>query len=81
VTVCPVEQTLQLQNVGIKKISWKTPALGITILFIFFGIVSIAHISGHWQSGVSEREFAIRLKMIDSTEVAHPSYQLKNGNK
>jgi polyferredoxin len=81
VGACPVEQALQFQSVIIKKTEWKTTALGITMLFIFFGIVSIAHISGHWQSVVSAREFAIRLKIIDSPEVAHPSYRLKHDNK
>jgi ferredoxin len=65
-TVCPVEQTLEFQNIGIKKMAWKTKVLGITIMLIFVGIVYIAQISGHWQSGVSAHEFAMRLKKMDS---------------
>ena len=80
-TVCPVEQTLQFQSIIIKKTEWKTTATGITIMLIFFGVVYIAQISGHWQSGVSKHEFAMRLKMIDAPEVAHPTYQLKHDNK
>jgi polyferredoxin len=80
-TVCPVEQTLQFHSFGIKRNEWKTASLGITIVFIFLGIVYIAQISGHWQSRVSAYEFKMRLKMIDSHEVAHPTYQIKHGKK
>ncbi len=71
-TVCPVEQTLRFESAGIKQRAWKPSTLGITIILIFLGIVYIAQITGHWQSGVSAHEFSMRLEMMNSAEVVHP---------
>ena len=68
ITACPVEQTLQFQSFGIKPKTWKTNALGISIILIFVGIIYIAQITGHWQSSISTHEFSMRLKTIDSVK-------------
>ncbi len=70
--VCPVEQTLQFQSGLRTQKAWKTPVVGIAIVLIFVGMVYAAQITGHWQSRISAHEFSMRLKMIDSPEVAHP---------
>jgi len=69
VNACPVENTLHMK--GLKTVI--TPSrLAMILTLLFFLIVYIAQVTGHWKSNVSEREFRMRLRSIDIPEYAHP---------
>jgi hypothetical protein len=46
--------------------------LGVVIMGLFIGLVYTAGITGHWKSSVTEQEFRMMLKNIDSPAYTHP---------
>jgi len=70
--VCPVDNTLLMKTSGFKKKAWTPISLGLTICILFAGLVYTARITGHWQTRVSEPEFRMLLKKIDSPLITHP---------
>ena len=70
--VCPVENTLALKTMGAWKKVWSAVSLGIVICSLFAGLVYTARITGHWQTRVSEHEFRMLLRNIDSPKITHP---------
>jgi len=70
--VCPVKNTLELTTKGVSKKAWSVARLGAVILVLYLGLVYAASITGHWKSGVSEKEFRVRLQEIHSAKYTHP---------
>lgn len=71
-SVCPVKNTLELKTKGFPRHVWSALKLGLVILGVFIGLVYIAEITGHWKSSVTENEFRMRLKEINSPAYSHP---------
>ena len=71
-SVCPVKNTLELKTKGFTRHVWSPLKLGVVILGLFIGLVYTAEITGHWKSSVTEHEFRMRLKEIDSPAYTHP---------
>ena len=70
VDVCPVDDTLQLELVLVKKkINKRYVAIGVVSLFIF--VTGAGIISGNWQNGVSKEEYLIHHKKLNS--YGHPT--------
>lgn len=79
VDACPVENTLELKPVfSNKKISKKVIVLGI--LGIYFLIVSIGIISGYWQNNISNKEYLMYFKNINSIDHIRSSSDVENFN-
>jgi polyferredoxin len=76
-SVCPVKNTLELKTKGLTRHIWSPLRLGVVILGLFIGLVYTAEISGHWKSSVTEQEFRMRLKNIDSPAYTHPGVRGK----
>jgi len=69
VEACPVANTLELKTViGNKRISKKTVAFGI--LIIYLAITGLGIISGNWQNDISKEEYLKNYKEINS--IGHP---------
>ena len=75
--VCPVESTLELKTAGTGVSGWGTVKLGTVIIGIFIGMVYVAGITGHWKSSVTENEFRVKLRTINSPEFTHPTVRFK----
>ena len=71
-SVCPVNKTLELKTKGFTRYVWSPLKLGVVIMVLFIGLVYTAGITGHWKSSVTEQEFRMRLKEIDSPSYTHP---------
>jgi polyferredoxin len=70
VDVCPVENTLQLEIVGLKKrINKKYVAIGIVSLFMI--ITGAGLFTGNWQNDLTKEEYLEHYKNIDS--YGHPT--------
>lgn len=75
---CPSKNTLGLKIRGLKVPIHKVQ-LGFLIMMIFFSMIYFSKISGHWKSSISDQEFRMLLRMMDSSEIVHPSMNLKKG--
>jgi len=70
VDVCPVENTLQLENIGSKhKINKKIVAVGVVIIFML--ITGFGILTGNWQNNISKDEYLILYKNMNS--FGHPT--------
>ena len=65
VDVCPVENTLQLETIGIKKkISKKLVAIGVVSIFML--VTGYGMLSGKWQNNISKDEYMIMFKDMNT---------------
>ncbi len=80
VDACPVENTLEIKSIySKKKISKKTVAIGI--VGIYFLIIIVGMISGNWQNNISQKEYLMRYKNINSLDHIKSSDDVKKFNK
>ncbi len=70
VDACPVADTLYLQSVVTKrKVSKKTVAIGVVAVFMI--VTGIGMITGHWQNNITQKQYLIHYKLMDS--YGHPT--------
>lgn len=69
---CPVKETLEMKTKGMGRRAWSLASLGAVVVVVFVGLVYTAQITGHWKSSVTEHEFRLRLKEVDSPKYLHP---------
>lgn len=70
VDVCPVDDTLQLELVPVKKkINKRYVAIGVVSLFMI--ITGIGMITGNWQNDLSSKEYLIHYNQMDG--YGHPT--------
>ena len=70
VDACPVEDTLVVKNIFLKKkVSKKIIAAGV--ILIFLAITGLGMITGNWQNKVSKEEYLMIQKKRDS--IGHPT--------
>ena len=70
IEVCPVKDTLDLNNVIVKKrIGRKTVAFGVVL--IFMATTGIGMITGYWQNRVSKEEYLYHYLNVE--EYGHPT--------
>lgn len=69
VRVCPSADTLSMQTAWWRVSAWSASRLAVAVCLSFCLIVFIAQITGHWESAVSQGEFRMLLKVIDSPAV------------
>ncbi len=74
VQVCPVKETLDIRSA---KRSRPVPTwvFGTLVVGVFVGITGLAMLLGRWRNGISNDEYLMRFKKIDS-----PLYQHFRGN-
>ena len=70
VDVCPIADTLQLENIITKK-RFNKKYLAVGILGIYFLIVLIGMLSGHWKSKVPPKYYLEYYKKVQS--IGHPT--------
>lgn len=70
VDVCPVNDTLDLQNIVVKKtINKKFVAAGVVLIFMI--VTGIGIVTGYWQNNVTKEEYLLHHKNIN--ELGHPT--------
>ena len=74
INACPSKGTLTFENPGIKWSAWHPATVALSVGVIFVAMVLVAQITGHWQSGISDAEFKMLLKMINTPAFMHPSF-------
>ncbi|MDP2646266.1 MAG: 4Fe-4S binding protein [Desulfobacterales bacterium] len=74
---CPVNKTLEMKTKGMGKRVWSLAKLGTLLVIVFVGLVYTARITGHWKSSVTDQEFRMRLKEVDSPHYVHPGIKRK----
>ncbi len=80
VDVCPVKDTLQVKSIYTKK-SLDKKKIGFAIAAIYLSIISIGIISGNWQNNVSQKEYEIHYKNINSLGHPRSTNEIKELNK
>jgi polyferredoxin len=75
--VCPVRNTLEFKTLGARTRTWSPAMLGAVIIGLFTLVVYTAGITGHWKSSMSEHEFRMRLRDIDSPQYTHPRARMR----
>ncbi len=72
VAACPVKECLAVRPPRPAGTWLLRPALAVVLAAgVYLGITAAFRLSGHWQGGVSEREYARRLEEIDSPLYTH----------
>lgn len=72
VSVCPVDDTLEMRTAGRR---WSPLAYGLAIAVLFaVGYVG-GHLTDHWRTQISDREYIGRIAEIDAPEYGHPGRQ------
>jgi polyferredoxin len=66
VAICPEEAALSLVTPGFSKAFWHPVRACFFVIVLFAAVVYAAHITGHWQRGVSDRNFKTCLGTIHS---------------
>jgi len=61
VTACPEQRALFLATPGIPHGFWRPGRAGLFVALLFMALFYIANLSGHWRSGVSDRQFRAAL--------------------
>lgn len=74
VSACPSPGTLSLETIVLRSTAWNSEKLAIAVGIAFAVLVFAAQISGHWKSGISDGEFTMLLRMIDSPMLTHPTF-------
>jgi polyferredoxin len=73
VEVCPVKNTLQMSTPKAKAVpSW---VFGTLVVGVFVAVTGLAMLTGHWQNGISQQEYAKRFQHLDD-----PAYQHNRGS-
>ena len=75
VNSCPVENTLQMKSLK-KEIT--APGMAVIVILSFVFIIYLAQITDHWAGSVSDQEFGMRLRLIDSPGYTHPGSEMMN---
>lgn len=70
--VCPVADTLSMKTHGLRGRAWSASMLSLFMVVGFIAVVYAARISGHWESRISQDQFRVHLKNIDSPVFTHP---------
>jgi ferredoxin len=76
INACPAKNTLEWKTWGL-RFPLKTVQVGLVIMLTFFSVVYVSTITGHWQSRVSDQEFRMLLRIIDTPDIVHPSVNMK----
>lgn len=71
VSACPSENALEFNTAGVTG-GWKARKAGAVLVIGWLVVVYAATVSGHWKSGVSDMEFGMRLRQVDSSTYQHP---------
>ena len=74
VDACPAAGTLTMRTVALGRPTWSSGRLALPVGVVFAVLVFTAQISGYWQSRVSDGEFRMLLRMIDSPRMTHPTF-------
>ena len=71
---CPEKEALLFSTRGISGRFWSLGRTAVFVVFLFSFVYFSANLTGLWQGSVSEHEFRIRLKTIDSPMYTHPTF-------
>ena len=74
VNACPSAGTLSLKTTGLGALGWNPSKLALAVGLAFAVMVFTAQISGHWKSAISDDEFKMFLRMVDSPALIHPTF-------
>jgi Pyruvate/2-oxoacid:ferredoxin oxidoreductase delta subunit len=74
VNICPSAGTLSMKTTAFGSAHWNAPKLAIALGVGFILLFYTAQFTGHWQSALSDGEFRMLLRMIDSPLMTHPTF-------
>jgi polyferredoxin len=74
VNVCPSAGTLSMKTTVFGSIHWSAPKLGLAVGGAFVLLFLAAQFTGHWKSAISDGEFRMLLRMIESPMMRHPTF-------
>lgn len=74
INTCPAVGTLSINTFGLGTLGWNASRLAIAVGLTFGVMVFVAQITGHWKSGISDGEFKMLLRIIDSPMLIHPTF-------
>ncbi len=73
VVACPVEGCLAVRPPGgVRRRAWLRPvAATLVAVGVYLGVTGLFRVTGHWQTAITEAEYARRLPEIDSPLYTH----------
>lgn len=75
VDVCPVKNTLEMKVASARAQAVPSWVFGVLVAGVFMAITGLAMLTGHWQNGISQQEYARRFQELDN-----PVYQHNRGS-
>ena len=71
VDICPVNNTLELKSILPQKKRIGKKAVAIGVVSIFMAVTGLGMVTGYWQNDVSEEEYLMHYKLMNS--YGHPT--------
>jgi NAD-dependent dihydropyrimidine dehydrogenase PreA subunit len=71
VAACPVTRALRVEAPRPWPLALRPAAFAALVLALFVGGTLLARASGHWRNGLTNQEYARRIRAIDSPAYAH----------
>jgi len=71
VAACPVTRALRVQTPSPWRRGVRPAAFAALVVVLFVGATLLARVSGHWRNGITDQEYAHRVRAIDSPAYAH----------
>jgi polyferredoxin len=71
VAACPVPRALRVETPAPWRRAVRPAAVLAVVVGVFVGGILLARATGHWKSGITEEEYARRVRTIDSPAYAH----------
>ncbi len=70
VEICPVKETLEMKSSVFKK-PVSNFIFGSLVVGVFIAITGLAMLTGHWQNGISKKEYQRRFQNLESPVYQH----------
>jgi Fe-S-cluster-containing hydrogenase component 2 len=71
VAACPVPRALLVETPAPWRRAVRPAAFAALVVGMFVGGTLLARATGHWRNGISDEEYARRIRAIDSPAYAH----------
>ncbi len=71
VAACPVPRALRVEAPPPWRLALRPAAFAVLVIGLFLGGTLLARAGGHWRNGLTDQEYARRIRQIDSPAYAH----------
>ncbi len=71
VAACPVTRALRVETPSPWRRGVRPAAFAAVVVLLFVGGTLLARATGHWRNGITDQEYAHRVRTIDSPAYAH----------